>query len=285
MKKFLKFLCIFAFLFCSTQAFGQSADNDWDPYGLDPIEIGDYGFTEMVDGGTLQEVVCEAEYPWNAVEIDPFDLDPLDPHDEDPLEGLDPGDYNSNGDNYGNGDYDPDSDPDIDGEGDGTNVPEPTPREELQNFAEGYEGTRQIGGMCAVEAILFIMNYFGENITLNQLTRDMMVELLDPMIPTNGLTPEQLAEYVINHFEYEIVTTEQGLIEALEAGHPVLAIFIDGDIDGDGILDGHAVVVYGYEIDEEGEIEFFYFDPQDGSIGNSAGFDEFAGTVEILGVL
>ena len=114
MKKFLKFLCIFALLFCTTQVFGQSYDGDTSKDDAQDTQEELYYEVEIIrdiEGNIigfefhyyeeLPEVVCEGEYPWNDVDNEKDD----EVNSEDFNNDNDNGEEIDNGDS-GNGDSD-----------------------------------------------------------------------------------------------------------------------------------------------------------------------------------
>ena len=195
------------------------------------------------------------------------------------------GDCYKDDDLYGNnGDRDDNNTEQQNGESGENGDHEPTPLERLSTFAEHYEGTPQIGATCMFEALVFVYNFFGNDKDLGEVALELVREFNNPFLPIIGVELSEMENYFNTHFEYEILSNQDGLIEALEEGHPVLASLSYGDIDNDGHPDGHEVIIYGYEIDSDGNYLFLYYDPQEGSDGYCAGFGEFMFFIEIIDV-
>lgn len=149
---------------------------------------------------------------------------------------------------------------DVDGQGD------PITLEGLPAMGQ------QIGNMCTFEAVHFVTEYLGDDLTVGEIALWSTQDSGDLGNIQDGLSLEEL-EDLIEHFvdEVEQMNTHDEIQDAIDDGNMVVSTMVNGD-------DGHAVVITGYD-PETGQYQFA--DPQTGTTGNWADYDNFSWSWEV----
>jgi hypothetical protein len=94
----------------------------------------------------------------------------------------------------------------------------------------------------------------------------------------SGVPSENFESFIGDYFNYNLINSSD-FCNALADGDPILVHIDYGDINGDGVNEGHEVVIYDYS-DELGV--YYYWDPEDGQTHQSSE-DNFSSGYQING--